>query len=140
MASESSSVPVSILTGFLGAGKTTLLRHLLTEKHGLRIAVIQNELSATSGLEASTMQGPGGETFDRWMELANGCVCCEVRDELPFALERLMEAKGRFDYVLIETTGMADPGPVAASLWLDDALESPLELDGVITLVDAVRP
>ncbi|EOD16708.1 hypothetical protein EMIHUDRAFT_75934 [Emiliania huxleyi CCMP1516] len=138
MASESSSVPVSILTGFLGAGKTTLLRHLLTEKHGLRIAVIQNELSATSGLEASTMQGPGGETFDRWMELANGCVCCEVRDELPFALERLMEATNTLDGRYVRpTVGMADPGPVAASLWLDDALESPLELDGVITLVDA---
>ncbi|EOD36296.1 hypothetical protein EMIHUDRAFT_70806 [Emiliania huxleyi CCMP1516] len=140
MASESSSVPVSILTGFLGAGKTTLLRHLLTEKHGLRIAVIQNELSATSGLEASTMQGPGGETFDRWMELANGCVCCEVRDELPFALERLMEATNTLDGRYVRpTVGMADPGPVAASLWLDDALESPLELDGVITLVDARR-
>lgn len=130
-------VPVTILTGFLGAGKTTLLRHVLSQKHGLKIAVIQNELSATTGLEAATMRGPNGEWFDKWMELANGCVCCEVRDELPFAIERLMEAKGRFDHVLIETTGMADPGPVAASLWLDDALESPLRLDGIVTVVDA---
>eukprot|EP00967_Tisochrysis_lutea_P102318 scaffold153951_cov26-Tisochrysis_lutea.AAC.2 len=137
MADGSGRVPVTILTGFLGAGKTTLLRHVLGQKHGLRIAVIQNELSATTGLEAATMRGPNGEWFEKWMELANGCVCCEVRDELPFAIERLMEAKGRFDHVIIETTGMADPGPVAASLWLDDELESPLALDAIITLVDA---
>jgi G3E family GTPase len=134
---DAGRVPVTILTGFLGAGKTTLLRHVLSQKHGLKIAVIQNELSATTGLEAATMRGPNGEWFDKWMELANGCVCCEVRDELPFAIERLMEAKGRFNHVLIETTGMADPGPVAASLWLDDALESPLQLDGIVTVVDA---
>jgi len=130
-------VPVTILTGFLGAGKTTLLKHVLGAKHGLKIAVIQNELSATTGLEAATMRGPNGEWFDKWMELSNGCVCCEVREELPFAIERLMEAKGRFDHVIIETTGMADPGPVAASLWLDDELESALRLDGIVTLVDA---
>ena len=131
------TVPVTIITGFLGAGKTTLLRHVLSEPHGLKIAVIQNELSATAGLEASTVRGPNGECFDDWVELANGCVCCAVRDDLVVAIERLMEVKGRFDYVLVETTGMADPGPVAATFWVDDALESPLRLDGIVAVADA---
>lgn len=133
------SVPVTIITGFLGAGKTTLLRHVLASPHGLKIAVIQNELSAAAGLEASTMVGPDGERFERWLELANGCVCCEVRDELAKGIETLMSFKGAFDYVLVETTGMADPGPVAESLWLDAELESPLRLDGVVTVVDAAN-
>ncbi|KAL1495499.1 hypothetical protein AB1Y20_016864 [Prymnesium parvum] len=129
--------PVSIITGFLGAGKTTLLRHILSDPRGLKIAVIQNELSATSGLERSTMVGPNGEEFEEFVELANGCVCCSVRDDFTTAVERLMEVKGRFDYILIETTGMADPGPVAENFWLDDELESPLRLDGIIAVVDA---
>ena len=132
-----SAIPVTIVTGFLGAGKTTLLRHVLASPHGLKIAVIQNELSAAAGLEASTMVGPDGERFEKWLELANGCVCCEVRDELAKGIETLMAAKGAFDYVLVETTGMADPGPVAESLWLDTELESPLRLDGIVAIVDA---
>ena len=83
-----SAIPVTIVTGFLGAGKTTLLRHVLASPHGLKIAVIQNELSAAAGLEASTMVGPDGERFEKWLELANGCVCCEVRDELAAAIRR----------------------------------------------------
>ena len=133
------SVPVTIVTGFLGAGKTTLLRHVLASPHGLKIAVIQNELSASAGLEASTMVGPNGEEFANWLELANGCVCCEVREELARGIERLMELKGAFDYVLVETTGMADPGPVAEQFWLDAELESPLRLDGIVAVVDAVH-
>jgi G3E family GTPase len=128
-------VPVTILTGFLGAGKTSLLRHVLTEPHGLKIAVVQNEMSAAVGLEEATVRGPNGEEFAEWMELANGCVCCAVRDDLVQCMEKLVQMKS-FDYVLIETTGMADPGPVAASFWLDDALESPLKLDGIVTVVD----
>ena len=95
------SVPVTVVTGFLGAGKTTLLRDLLAADHGLKIAVIQNELSAAAGLESHTMVGPDGERFERWLELANGCVCCEVRDELAKAIETLLEIKGSFDYVLV---------------------------------------
>eukprot|EP00966_Prymnesium_polylepis_P061127 1417246-Prymnesium_polylepis.1 len=77
------------------------------------------------------MVGPNGEEFDEFVELANGCVCCSVRDDLTTAVERLMEAKGRFDYILIETTGLADPGPVAENFWVDEELESPLRLDGI---------
>ena len=128
-------VPVTIITGFLGAGKTSLLRHVLTEPHGLKIAVVQNEMSAAVGLEEATVRGPNGEEFAEWMELANGCVCCAVRDDLVQCMEKLVQMKS-FDYILIETTGMADPGPVAASFWLDDALESPLKLDGIVTVVD----
>ena len=129
------AVPVTIITGFLGSGKTTLLRHVLTEPHGLKIAVVQNEMSAAVGLEEATVRGPNGEAFAEWMELANGCVCCAVRDDLVQCMEKLVQMKS-FDYILIETTGMADPGPVAASFWLDDALESPLKLDGIVTVVD----
>jgi len=133
------SVPVTIITGFLGAGKTTLLRHVLASPHGLRIAVIQNELSAAQGLETSSVVGPNGETFDEWLELSNGCVCCAVRDDLVNGIEQLMAVRGRFDYILVETTGMADPGPVAESFWLDAELESPLRLDGIVTVVDAIN-
>ena len=126
------STAVTIITGFLGAGKSTLLHHVLASPHGLRIAVIQNELSAAAGLEASTMVGPNGERFEEWLELSNGCVCCAVRDDLVSAIEKLCELKGGFDYVLVETTGMADPGPVAESFWLDAELESPLRLDGIV--------
>jgi len=131
----STTTPVTIITGFLGAGKTTLLRHVLTEPHGLKIAVVQNEMSAAVGLEEATVRGPNGEEFAEWMELANGCVCCAVRDDLVQCMEKLVERRS-FDYILIETTGMADPGPVAASFWLDDELESPLKLDGIVTVVD----
>lgn len=118
--------PVSIVTGFLGAGKTTLLSQLLRADHRLKIALIQNEMSAAPGIEASRMVGPGGEAFEEWVELANGCVCCTVRDELSSALEELLRRRGGFDYILIETTGMADPTALAESFWLDDELESPI--------------
>jgi G3E family GTPase len=136
---STASVPVTIITGFLGAGKTTLLRHVLATPHGLRIAVIQNELSAVKGLETSTVVGPNGERFNEWLELANGCVCCAVRDDLVNGIEQLMAVRGRFDYILVETDGMADPGPVAESFWLDQELESPLRLDGIVCVVDAIN-
>mmetsp|Transcript_25156 Transcript_25156/g.63271 ORF Transcript_25156/g.63271 Transcript_25156/m.63271 type:complete len:430 (-) Transcript_25156:7-1296(-) len=131
-------VPVTILTGFLGAGKTTFLTYLMTEKHGKRIAVIQNEFGRKTGIEEAMVIGQDGKSQNEWLELPNGCICCSVRDDFVMTVEKLMEKKrDLFDYILIETTGLADPGQVAGVFWLDDELESALYLDSVITIVDA---
>ncbi|CAI2164619.1 1707_t:CDS:2 [Funneliformis geosporum] len=118
-----SKVPVTIVTGFLGSGKTTLLNYILTEQHGKRMAVILNEFGESSGIEKSLTINQGGDLYEEWLELKNGCLCCSI--------------KGKFDYILLETTGLADPGPIASMFWLDDDLGSDLYLDGIITLVDA---
>ena len=132
------SVPVTIITGFLGSGKTTLLNYILTAHHGKRIAVIENEFGEEIGVESLIAKdGANGEFFDEFFSLGNGCICCSVRDDLVNTLERLLERKDKFDYILIETTGMADPGPLASMFWLDDELESQMHLDAVITIVDA---
>ena len=132
------SVPVTIVTGFLGSGKTTLLNYILTAHHGKRIAVIENEFGEEIGVESLIAKdGANGEFFDEFFALGNGCICCSVRDDLVNTLERLLERKDKFDYILIETTGMADPGPIASMFWLDDELESQMHLDAVITIVDA---
>mmetsp|Transcript_60382 Transcript_60382/g.127949 ORF Transcript_60382/g.127949 Transcript_60382/m.127949 type:complete len:391 (-) Transcript_60382:371-1543(-) len=136
---EKAPTPVTIVTGFLGSGKTTLLKHILGLDHGRKIAVIQNELAGEAGVEApsaSGVTGPNGEVFADWVELANGCVCCSVRDDLVSALEVLVQREG-FDNILIETTGLADPGPLASIFWLDDALESGMQLDAIVTVVDS---
>jgi len=130
-------VPVTIITGQLGAGKTTLLTYILKVQHGKRIAVILNEFGAGSADEKSLAVGENGETFSEWLELRNGCLCCSVKDNGVKAIEMLMEKKGKFDYILLETTGIADPGPVASIFWLDEELGSDLYLDGIVTLVDA---
>jgi len=130
-------VPVTIITGQLGSGKTTLLTYILKVQHGKRIAVILNEFGVGSADEKSLAVGENGETFSEWLELRNGCLCCSVKDNGVKAIEMLMEKKGKFDYILLETTGIADPGPVASIFWLDEELGSDLYLDGVVTLVDA---
>jgi G3E family GTPase len=124
--------PVTVLTGFLGAGKTTLLNHILTARHGKRIAVIENEFGEV-GVDGELVVGAEEELF----ETNNGCICCKVRGDLIRILGNLFKRRQRFDYVLIETTGLADPGPVAQTFFVDDELHQKLRLDGIVTVVDA---
>jgi G3E family GTPase len=138
--SELPMIPVTILSGFLGAGKTTLLKYILSAPHGRRIAVIENEFGEEVGVESLVAKdGADGDVMDGFYELSNGCVCCSVRNDLVNTLEKLLERRDRFDYILVETTGMADPGKVASIFWVDDELEGRIFLDGIVTLVDAPR-
>lgn len=134
-------VRVIILTGLLGAGKTTLLKTVLSGDHGKRIAVIMNELGDSEGIDrVISEQTSSGQkiSYDEWVELRNGCICCNVKDAGTAALEKLVEKYGSvIDYVLIETTGMADPSNMISMFWLDAELESSVALSGVVTVVDA---
>lgn len=134
---ENSKIPVTIITGYLGAGKTTLLNYILTEQHSKRIAVILNEFGEGSALEKSLAISQGGELYEEWLELRNGCLCCSVKDNGLKAIENLMQKKGKFDYILLETTGLADPGAVASMFWVDAELGSDIYLDGIVSVVDA---
>jgi G3E family GTPase len=132
--------PVTILSGFLGAGKTTLIQYILqSPDHGKRIAVIENEFG--DGLDVESLIARDGSdeagNLQDLIELPNGCICCTVKDSLVSTLENLIEKKNDLDYILIEASGMANPGPIASVFWLDDALESRLRLDGIVTLVDS---
>ncbi|KAJ2403198.1 hypothetical protein GGI23_000127 [Coemansia sp. RSA 2559] len=130
-------VPATILTGYLGAGKTTLLNYILTEEHGKRIAVIMNEFGDSQGIDQSFTSVSNGEMVEEWLDLKNGCLCCTVKDKGLRAIESLMERKGKFDYILLETTGLADPGRIATMLWSNEELGSDIRLDGIVTMVDA---
>ena len=127
-------VPVTILTGFLGSGKTTLLNRLLSEEHGKRIAVIENEFGEV-GIDQALVINADEEIF----EMSNGCICCTVRGDLIRVLGNLMKRRDKFDYVLVETTGLADPGPVAQTFFMDDEIRTEFALDGIVTLVDAAH-
>ena len=125
-------IPVTVLTGFLGSGKTTLLNRILTENHGQRIAVIENEFGEI-GVDQDLVINADEEIF----EMNNGCICCTVRGDLIRILGSLARRKDRFDRIVLETTGMADPGPVAQTFFVDDEIRDEFYLDGIITLVDA---
>ncbi|XP_010551388.1 PREDICTED: COBW domain-containing protein 1 [Tarenaya hassleriana] len=132
------SVGVTIVTGYLGAGKSTLVNYILNGNHGKRIAVILNEFGEEIGVERAMInEGEGGALVEEWVELANGCVCCTVKHSLVQALEQLVQRKDRIDHILLETTGLANPAPLASVLWLDDQLESEVKLDCIVTVVDA---
>jgi len=125
-------IPVTVLTGFLGAGKTTLVNRILSEQHGKRIAVIENEFGEV-GVDHELVIGADEEIF----ETSNGCVCCTVRGDLIRILTQLRKRRERFDAILIETTGLADPGPVAQTFFIDEDLKEHFTLDAIVTLVDA---
>ena len=125
-------IPVTVLTGYLGAGKTTLLNRILTEEHGKRYAVIVNEFGEV-GIDNDLVVGADEEVF----EMNNGCVCCTVRGDLIRVLQGLMKRKGGFDAIIVETTGLADPGPVAQTFFVDEDVKARTALDSVTAVVDA---
>jgi G3E family GTPase len=127
-------IPVTVLTGFLGSGKTTLLNRILTESHGQRIAVIENEFGEI-GIDQDLVINADEEIF----EMNNGCICCTVRGDLIRILGNLARRRDKFDRIVLETTGMADPGPVAQTFFVDDDIKDEFFLDGIITLVDAAH-
>src|SRR5438067_3039067 len=129
---SSHKIPVTVLTGYLGAGKTTLLNRILSENHGKKYAVIVNEFGEI-GIDNDLIIGADEEVF----EMNNGCVCCTVRGDLVRILDGLMKRKGKFDAIIVETTGLADPGPVAQTFFVDEDVRARTELDSVTTVVDA---
>jgi G3E family GTPase len=128
----SEKIPVTVLTGYLGAGKTTLLNRILTEPHGKKFAVIVNEFGEI-GIDNDLVVGADEEVF----EMNNGCICCTVRGDLIRIIEGLMKRKGRFDAIIVETTGLADPAPVAQTFFVDQDVGDKTRLDAVVTVADA---
>ncbi len=125
-------IPVTVLTGYLGAGKTTLLNRILSENHGKKYAVIVNEFGEI-GIDNDLIIGADEEVF----EMNNGCICCTVRGDLIRIIEGLMKRKGKFDAILVETTGLADPAPVAQTFFVDQDVADKTRLDAVVTVADA---
>ncbi len=125
-------IPVTVLTGYLGAGKTTLLNRILTEQHGKKYAVIVNEFGEV-GIDNELVVGADEEVF----EMNNGCICCTVRGDLIRILEGLMKRRGKFDAIILETTGLADPAPVAQTFFVDQDVKDAARLDAVVTVADA---
>src|SRR5690242_3793780 len=130
--SSSEKIPVTVLTGYLGAGKTTLLNRILTEPHGQKFAVIVNEFGEI-GIDNDLVVGVDEEVF----EMNNGCICCTVRGDLVRIIDGLMRRKGKFDAIIVETTGLADPAPVAQTFFVDENVGRKTKLDAVVTVADA---
>ncbi len=130
--SDMGRIPVTVLTGFLGSGKTTLLNRILTENHGQRIAVIENEFGEI-GVDQELVINAEEEIF----EMNNGCICCTVRGDLIRILGNLISRRDKFDRIVLETTGLANPGPVAQTFFVDQAMRERFALDGIVTMVDA---
>src|ERR1700704_4322244 len=128
----SDKVPVTVLTGYLGAGKTTLLNRILSEPHGKKYAVIVNEFGEI-GIDNDLIVGADEEVF----EMNNGCICCSVRGDLIRIIDGLMRRKGKFDAIIVETTGLADPAPVAQTFFVDENVGKRAKLDAVVTVADA---
>jgi G3E family GTPase len=129
----SEKIPVTVLTGYLGAGKTTLLNRILTEPHGMKFAVIVNEFGEI-GIDNELIVGADEEVF----EMNNGCICCTVRGDLIRIIENLMKRRGKFDAIIVETTGLADPAPVAQTFFMDQDVQDKARLDAVVTVADAM--
>ncbi|MGY4303723.1 G3E family GTPase [Bradyrhizobium sp. USDA 4369] len=130
--SDASKIPVTVLTGYLGAGKTTLLNRILSEDHGKKYAVIVNEFGEI-GIDNDLIVGADEEVF----EMNNGCICCTVRGDLVRIISGLMRRKGKFDAIIVETTGLADPAPVAQTFFVDEDVQKNARLDAVVTVADA---
>jgi G3E family GTPase len=131
-ASPNEKIPVTVLTGYLGAGKTTLLNRILSEPHGKKFAVIVNEFGEI-GIDNELVVNADEEVF----EMNNGCICCTVRGDLVRIIDGLMRRKGKFDAIIVETTGLADPAPVAQTFFMDENVGSKTKLDAVVTVADA---
>ncbi|MBR0991752.1 GTP-binding protein [Bradyrhizobium japonicum] len=132
MSEASQKIPVTVLTGYLGAGKTTLLNRILSENHGKKYAVIVNEFGEI-GIDNDLIIGADEEVF----EMNNGCICCTVRGDLVRIMDGLMKRKGKFDAIIVETTGLADPAPVAQTFFVDEDVQKNARLDAVVTVADA---
>ena len=132
MSEAASKIPVTVLTGYLGAGKTTLLNRILSENHGKKYAVIVNEFGEI-GIDNDLIIGADEEVF----EMNNGCICCTVRGDLVRIMDGLMKRKGKFDAIIVETTGLADPAPVAQTFFVDEDVQKNARLDAVVTVADA---